>query len=129
MSASAPLPVSVPLTVSLPASKTRLLSKGLVSTPSAPVRLTNGNAGDHNEIHQLLTAVFQAPTRDAFLASLEEPLYEPTDRLLVERCGRIVSHAHLLKREMHFETERFPVSVVSWLATLPEFRSQGYGAA
>jgi len=132
MSASAPLPVSVnSLTVpTMPASKSRIsLGKTLSTIPGVPVRVTNGNAGDHSEIQHLLSAVFQAPSRDSFLASLEEPLYEPTDRLLVERAGKIVSHVHLLKREMHFESERFPASVVSWLGTLPEFRSQGYAGA
>ena len=84
------------------------------------------NAGDHGEIHELLVSVFQAPSRDAFLAALEDPLYEPTDRLVVRRHGQIVAHAHVTKREMKMGPLRVAASGLNWLATSAEFRSRGF---
>lgn len=83
-------------------------------------------AGDHHAIHQFLTVVFHAPSWDAFLASLDDPFYEPVDRLLVKRGEAIVAHAHLAKRTMQFAGQSLPVAGFSWLGTLPEYRGQGY---
>ncbi|HEV3006329.1 MAG TPA: GNAT family N-acetyltransferase [Pirellulales bacterium] len=92
---------------------------------SAP-RVVPGCAGDHPGIHQLLSAVFHAPTRDAFYSSLDDPYYEPRDRLLVKRGDRIIAHLHLTKRVMHFGPMMLPVSGLSWICTLPEFRGLGF---
>lgn len=103
-------------------------SKSAAVLPAAPIaEIVPANAGDHPEIHQLLTAVFQAPSRDVFLAGLDDPFYEPNDRLLVSRNGRTVAHLHVTQREMQFGSARFPVAGLSWLGVLPEFRSQSYG--
>src|SRR5688572_19743258 len=45
--------------------------------PPLPIPAT---AGDHHSVHQFLMAVFQGPCRDTFLASLDDPFYEPCDR-------------------------------------------------
>jgi predicted acetyltransferase len=82
---------------------------------------------DHLAIHQLLTLVFHGPSVDQFHASLDDPLYEPGDRLLVKRGQRIVAHVHLTKRLMRFGRMLLPVADLSQLATLPEFRGQGCG--
>ncbi|MBI2823825.1 MAG: GNAT family N-acetyltransferase [Planctomycetia bacterium] len=84
-----------------------------------------GCAGDHPSVHHLLTAIFQGPTRDAFYGALDDPFYEPRDRLLIKRNDQIVSHLLVSKRVMHFGSLCFPVDCLSWLGTLPEFREQG----
>src|SRR4029079_10540607 len=67
-----------------------------------PPPLATGGAGDHSAVYQFLMAVFQGPSRDSFLAGLDDPFYEPRDRLLVKQGPRILGHVHLTSRVMHF---------------------------
>jgi predicted acetyltransferase len=90
-----------------------------------PPRLTVGTAGDHSAVYQFLMAVFQGPSRDSFLAGLDDPFYEPRDRLLIKQGPRILGHAHLTSRVMHFGSLQFPVAGLHWLGTMPEFRGCG----
>jgi predicted acetyltransferase len=90
-----------------------------------PIRVDRGRAGDHSDVFQLLLAVCHGPSRDEFHAGQEDPAYEPSNRLLIKRTGRIVSHLQLIPRTMFFGEQRLPVEQMAWLATLPEFRSQG----
>jgi predicted acetyltransferase len=76
----------------------------------------------------MLLAVFQGPSRDEFYAQTEDPFYEPHDRLLVKRGYRVFSHLHLLRRTMRFGQAALPISGVHWLATLPEFRGEGFAS-
>lgn len=92
-------------------------------------RLVVGTAGDHPAVFQTLVAVFQSPAYDRFLSTLEDPFYEPSDRLLVKRKSQVLSHLHLARRVMHLGPLELPASTVSWLATLPEFRGQGFARA
>jgi predicted acetyltransferase len=93
--------------------------------PPAPSRVVSGRSGDHPLVHQFLLAVFQGPSRDEFQASQDDPFYEPTDRLLVKRGQKVLSHVHLTKRTMWFGRLRLPIAAINWLGTLPEFRGQG----
>ena len=103
------------------------LQDGFTETPApGQVRLVWGRSGDHASIYHMLLAVFQGPSRDEFHAQTEDPFYEPTDRLLVKRGFRVLSHLHLTRRTMHFGAARLPMSGFQWLATLPEFRRQGF---
>ncbi len=90
-------------------------------------QFTTGIAGDHPEVHQLLLAVFGEPSMGEFQSQLDEPSYEPNDRLLIKRREHIVAHVRVADREMQFGASILPVSCVSDLATLPEFRGQGCG--
>ena len=89
-------------------------------------RVVAGGAGDHHAIHQFLTVVFHHPSWDGFLASLDDPFYEPCDRLLVKRGEAIVAHTHLTKRVMRFAGQLLPVAGLSRLGTLPEYRGCGH---
>ena len=93
--------------------------------PQRESQVVEARAGDHPSIYQWLLAVFHAPSREEFYAEQDDPTYEPVNRLLVKRGPRIVSHAQLLDRTMHFGSLRLPVSQLAWLGTLPEFRRQG----
>lgn len=99
---------------------------GVTALPVDAVQCGPAGAGDHAAIHQLLTAVFQGPSKDDFSASLEDPLYEPCDRLVVKRGSQVLAHVHLAAREMQFGGESFPVSLLYRLATLPEYRGRGF---
>jgi len=83
--------------------------------------------GDHAAIYHFLTPIFQGPTWAEFKASLEDPFYEPQDRLLIKRGDRITSHVHLTHRVMQFGPVRVPMATLDWLATLPECRHAGDG--
>ncbi len=85
------------------------------------------NAGDHPSIHQFLTAVFQGPSRDEFRSSLEDPFYEPHDRLLVKRGSQIVGHVRVTHRVMQFGPLQLPVAWLDRLGTLPGCRGRGHG--
>ena len=82
--------------------------------------------GDHAAIYYFLTGIFQGPSRKEYKASLEDPFYEPHDRLLVRQGGRIVAHAHLTNRTMQFGPVQVPAAGLGWLATLPECRGKGH---
>jgi len=107
-----------------------------LSARSAPRRVAgtgrrlavvSAGAGDHAAVYYFLTAIFQGPTRNEFRASLEDPFYEPHDRLLVRQGSQIAGHVHLTHRVMQFGAERLPVAGLGWLATSPECRGQGLG--
>ena len=42
-----------------------------------------GTAADHHRVHEFLTRVFHGPSTEAFATSLEDPFYEPCNRLLL----------------------------------------------
>jgi predicted acetyltransferase len=90
--------------------------------------LVPARAGDHPEIYQFLLAVFQGPSREEFHSVQDQPSYDPAQRLLLKREGRIAAHLQLSHAGMCFGDLRLPVSRLHWLGTLPEFRSQGYAA-
>ena len=90
--------------------------------------VVSARGGDHAAIYYFLTPVFQDPTRNEFKASLEDPFYEPHDRLLIKRGNRIIAHVHLTHRVMQFGCLQLPVAGLGWLATSPECRSQGHGS-
>src|SRR5688500_8707219 len=54
-------------------------------------RFLHAGAGDHHSIYQFLSAILPAPPRDTFLTSLEDPFYEPTNRLLIKLGDRILA--------------------------------------
>ena len=83
--------------------------------------------GDHPSVHHFLTAVFQGPSGGEFRASLEDPFYQPHDRLLVKRGSEIVGHVQVTRRVMQFGPLRLPVAGLDWLGTLPAVRGQGHG--
>ncbi len=83
--------------------------------------------GDHATIYHFLQTVFQGPSRTEFHASLEDPFYEPYDRLLLRHKRRIVAHAHVTHRTMHFGPVRIPVAGLGWLGVAPEHGNQGLG--
>ena len=89
--------------------------------------VTVGSAGDHPAVQQLLSAVFQAPSRDEFSASLEDPFYEPCDRVLLKRGPQLLGHAHVASRVVRFDGDDLPASLLYRTAVLPEHRGRGHG--
>jgi predicted acetyltransferase len=103
-----------------------LLRRNLGEPLPHPVRLVSGNASEHKLVHALLRAAGQAPSYEDFLSWLDDPTYEPSDRLLVKRDGQIIAHAQVLDRLAWFHGVKLPVGGVEQLATLPEYRDAPY---
>jgi len=113
------------------------MSVGVLSLPSAePAERRMGRrrvrlpvmpaaGGDHAAIFYFLQGVFQGPSRGEFRAALDDPLYEPHDRLLIRRGSRIVAHAHLAHRVMQFGPLQIPTAGLGWLGVAPECRGRG----
>lgn len=97
--------------------------------PGTRTRLVAACGGDHVAIHRLLTSVFHAPSAAEFQTQLEDPRYEPPDRLLVKRGEQIVSHLRTSYREVRFGPLSIPACLLCDLATLPEYRRRGFAAA
>ncbi len=89
--------------------------------------VTPAGAGDHPAVFHFLTGLFQGPSRAEFKASLDDPFYEPRDRLLVRRGRRLVAHAQITHRTMQFAGLQLPVAGLEWLGVSPESRGLGIG--
>lgn len=105
----------------------------VASTPSAigfvharEPRLAFAHVSDHAPIHALLRAANQSPSYEDFLTSLDEPSYEPSDRLLLRYGQQIVAHAQLLQHMAWFGGVKVAVGSVQDLAVLPEYSQVGY---
>ncbi|HUE69473.1 MAG TPA: GNAT family N-acetyltransferase [Pirellulaceae bacterium] len=95
----------------------------------APHRLVPARSGDHAAIHQLLLSIFHGPSAAEFHAQLDEPLYEPTDRLLVKSGEQLAAHLRITKRLLHFGSLTIPAAGFMDLGTSHEFRSRGFATA
>ncbi len=105
------------------------LSAGSACKPSGcrrvRVPVLSATGGDHTAIYHFLQGVFQGPTRAEFRSSLEDPFYEPHDRLLIKRGSQITVHIHLTHRMMQFGSVQLPAAGLGWLGILPECRGRG----
>ncbi len=97
---------------------------GTSSRACSDFEIVEGRAGDHHEIQQLLTTLFHGPSMGDFQAQLDDPFYEPNDRLLIKRNKRVVGHVHLTKRGVHFGPFQLPIAQAADLGVLPEYREQ-----
>jgi predicted N-acetyltransferase YhbS len=96
---------------------------------AANPRLVPAKAGDHTAIHQLLLSQFRGPSPLEFQAQLDEPLYEPTDRLLVKHRENVVAHLRLTKRVLQFGPLRIPAAGFMDLATATPWQGRGFASA
>lgn len=85
------------------------------------------SAGDHASIFYFLQTVFQGPTQAEFDASLDDPFYEPRDRLLLYRRRSLVAHAHLTHRSLHLDATPIPAAGLHWFGVAAEHRGLGLG--
>jgi len=73
-------------------------------------RILAGNAGDNPLVQQLLVQAYQLPVADDFQSRLDEPLYEPSDRLLLQRAGQLIGHVQVSKLIGWFHGQQFPIA-------------------
>src|SRR5262245_37671413 len=77
----------------------------LLPPVSAPaLRLAQARTGDHPAIHRLLVTVFHGPTAGEFHAQLDEPGYEPADRLVVRDGDQIAAHVRLARQTIQLDS-------------------------
>jgi len=110
------------------ASKTSLSESACLRSLGAKTRILVGNARDHSLLLELLIQDYQAPLGDDFQGRLDEPLYEPSDRLLLQHAGQLIGHVQVSKLVGWFHGQRYPLARLQDFVTLPEYRSSGYDA-
>jgi len=98
-------------------------------TASPRLRLATARTGDHPSIHAFLVSVFHGPTSGEFQAQLDEPGYDPADRLIVKDGDEIAAHLRLARQTIQLGSKTLPAARVMDLATAPEFRSRGLATA
>jgi ribosomal protein S18 acetylase RimI-like enzyme len=76
-------------------------------------------------VYSLLRSVNQSPSYEDFVSWLDEPTYEPGDRLLLKQGERIIAHIQLLSRMAWFEGVKVPISGLQDLTVLPEYSQAG----
>ncbi len=84
-----------------------------------------GTVADHVPVARFLSAVFQQPSPEEFASSVDDPFYNPADRILLKHGDTILAHAHLTWRTINFGKARWPLCRLNWLGVLPEYREQG----
>lgn len=105
----------------------RLFGRGAcLKELDAATRIVVGNAGDHALVLRLLVEIYQCPLAEDFQSRLDEPAYEPSDRLLLVRDGRLVGHVQVSKYFGWFHEQRCPLVKLQDFVTLPEFRAGEY---
>jgi predicted acetyltransferase len=104
----------------------------VASTPSAiglakanEPRLVFAHASDHALVHALLRAANQSPSYENFLTQLDEPSYEPADRLLLQHGKQLIAHVQLAQRMAWFGGVKIRVGSLHDLAVLPEYAQAG----
>lgn len=90
--------------------------------------VVHGTCADHMSAYYFLKTVFEGLSRREFRASVEDPFYEPNDRLLVKRGSHIVGHVQVAHRVMQFGPLQIPVAQLNDLAVSPEWRGRGIGS-
>lgn len=90
--------------------------------------LSVGNAGDHPSIRALFAqAGYDIPSNE-FSMRLDEPFYEPHDRLLARRGMTLAGHVRVQHRELYLRETVVPATWLVELAALPEFGGQRLAA-
>ena len=94
---------------------------------NAPIAILPAQRSDHVGVYCFLNSVFGGPSQAEFRVSLEDPCYQPADRLLAKDEHRIVAHVQMLHRSLRLGTLRLPVAQLDWLGTAPKLQGQGLG--
>lgn len=113
----------------LPRAAAMLESPVAERSDDTALRLVAARSGDHAAIHRLLLSIFHGPSAAEFQAQLDEPLYEPTDRLLVKTGDRLAAHLRITKRVIRFGDLTLPAAGFMDLGTSHEFRARGFASA
>ncbi len=97
------------------------------SGPKVAAAVERARPGDQPAVLQFLCGTCPSWSSGRLKDSLDDPLHEPPDRLLIKAGSRIIAHAHTTRRVMQFGAIRLPVGELQWVLVAPEFRRQGLG--
>jgi predicted N-acetyltransferase YhbS len=117
-----------------------IVTRPIVTRPSAAsalpaaaatgkLKLASARTGDHPAIHRLLVSVFHGPSHGEFHAQLDEPGYDPADRLVVRDGDQIAAHLRLARQSIQAGVVSLPAARFMDLATAPEYRNRGLATA
>lgn len=106
----------------------RPAAEAVRSAPEAllpPAEVVRGGPSEHVAAQQLVRDVFSLTAHDRLVSALDDPFYEPRDRLVARQAGRLVAHAQLSQRVLHFGGTQLIASGLHWLCTASEVRGRG----
>lgn len=112
-----------------PAVTHRAVSRTILDVGIPNVCLQSATAGDHPLIHRFLMSIFHCPSIAEMHAQLEDPLYEPSQRLVVKMGSQLIGHTRYANRELQFGSCSLPTAIVADVAVQPEWRMRGVGRA
>lgn len=81
-----------------------------------------GNAGDHSLAKNFLST-FGAESTDDFSHWLDEPSYEPMDRLLARCDDQIIGHVHLTQRPIVWDGIKIPSVTLQDFVIHPDYKN------
>ncbi len=116
-------------TITLDGDQASVIVLGDSAFERGTVTVTTGRAGDHPAIFRFLQNIFRLPTSTDYAAQLEDPQYEPRDRVVAKLGNQIIGHARVQMRDIQFGDIQIPVGFLCEMGTAPEFRKQGIGSA
>ena len=123
-------PASAPPSSGLSSSGLSSTTASMSKTPGGAgiesPRIVAAHAGDHALVYAMLRSLNQSPAYEDFTSWLDEPSYEPIDRLLMKQGAEIIAHAQLLHRNAWFHRVKIPVAGLLDFAILPEYASAGW---
>lgn len=99
-----------------------------IAAPAGPC-LVPAKAGDHLPIHRLLLAAFGGPSSVEFQAQLDEPGYDPADRLVVKLGEQVAAHVRASRRTILLAGVPLAAVQLMDLATAAEHRGQGFASS
>lgn len=106
--------------------RTAVAPGGCLQKLGADTQIVVGNVGDHSLVSQLLLQAYQTPLADDFQSRLDEPHYQPSDRLLLWRSDRLIGHVQVSKLTGWFHGLRCPLARMQDFVTLPEYRAADF---
>ena len=93
------------------------------------VQVVAGNSGDHALVLQLLSQINQTSMAEDFQSRIDDPAYEPSDRILLSRRGQVLGHVQVSRQIAWFQQQRFALARLQDFVALPEYQSAGYAEA
>jgi GNAT superfamily N-acetyltransferase len=96
---------------------------------AAKLRLCLARTGDHPLVHRMLMSIFHGPAAAEFQAQLDEPGYDPADRLIVKDGDQVAAHVRLARQTIQLGTNTLLAARFMDLATAQEYRGRGLATA
>jgi len=116
-------------TIALDGSLTSIILLEGMPANRRTVTVSSARAGDHGAISRFLQNIFRKPTSTDYATQLEDPQYEPRDRIVARIGNQIIGHARVQMRDIHFGNIQLPIGHLCEMATAPEYRNHGIGTA